>query len=75
MRNIGERAKLAFETIDMGGLGAGQSFEGDNLIHLAVMRFVDDAHAARTQTPAQGEALGADKFFGGFSHVGHSIKG
>src|SRR5258706_8143018 len=75
MRNIGERAKLSFETIDVRGLCAGQNFERDDLVHLAVMRFVHDAHAARAQPAGQGETIRTGKFFDSFSHVGNSING
>jgi hypothetical protein len=73
MRNIGERAKLSFETIDVRGLCAGQSFERDNLVHLAVVRFIHDPHAAHAETTAKYEALGPVEFLGGFNHVGISL--
>ena len=70
MRDISEGAKLALETIDVRGFSAGQRFESDDLVHLPIMGFIDDAHAARTQTAVQGETLGPDKLFGGFYHEG-----
>ena len=71
MRHVGERAKLSFEAIDVGGLCACQRFEGDDLVHFAVVCFVHDAHAARAQPPAQSESLCSNKLFGGLNHPGN----
>ena len=70
MRDISEGAKLALEAIDVRGFSAGQRFQGDHPVHLAVMGFIDDAHAARTQTAVQRETLSPDELFGGFYHEG-----
>src|SRR5258705_5451006 len=70
MRHIGEGAKLAFETIDVRRFSAGQSLEGDHPVHLAVMGFINDAHAARTQTAVQRKTLSPNKLFSGFYHEG-----
>ena len=75
MRNIGERAKLSFEAIDVGSFGSGQSFQRHHFVHFAIVRFINDAHAARTQTAKQGEAFGTDEFSGGLYHVGTSDAG
>src|ERR1700674_1569536 len=69
MRNVGQRTKLSFEAIDVRGLGARQRFERDDLVHLAIVRFVHHAHAARAQTAEQGKTLGAGKFCGNCSHL------
>src|SRR6266513_26683 len=75
MRNIGERAKLSFKAIDVGSFGPGQSFQRYHFVHLAIVRFINDAHAACTQTAKQGEALSTDEFSGGLYHVGTSDAG
>ncbi len=75
MRNISERAKLPFEAIDVSGLGASQSLEGDNFVHLEIVRFIHDPHATGPETTTQDETVGAAKLFGGFNHVGNSTIG
>src|SRR5205085_1892346 len=47
MRDICEGAKLTFETIEIIGGGAHERLERDDALALAVVSFVNDAHAAR----------------------------
>ena len=70
VRNVGKRAKLSFEAIDVGGFSAVQCLKRDGLVHLEIMRFVNDAHAARAQSPAQNKSVSPNKLFGGLSHTG-----
>ena len=75
MRNIGERAKLSFEAINVRSFGSRQSFQRYDFVHRTIVRFINDAHAARTETAKQGETFSADEFSGGLYHVGTSDAG
>ena len=52
---------------------AGCSLDGigfaADFVHFAIVRFINDAHAARAQSPAQGEPLGTGEFSGCLNHV------
>ena len=59
MSHVGEAAKLAFQSIQIGAAGAQECLEGDDLVADSVVYLVDHAHAARAQASHDVEALGA----------------
>ena len=61
MRDIGQAAELPLEPVDVGRPRAKQRFQRDDFVADLVVHFVDDAHAARAQLPADREALGPSK--------------
>src|SRR5205085_6776536 len=71
MRDICEGAKLTFETIEIIGGGAHERLERDDALALAVVSFVNDAHAARAQTPTQLKPIRAPKILARARHVSH----
>ena len=73
MSHIGESAKLFLEAIDMGGFGAGESFQRHGLIHFQIVGFVNYTHAAGAQTTAKYVTFCADKFFGWLGHCGETL--
>jgi hypothetical protein len=58
MRDVCQTAEFALEPVDVGRARAKQRFQRDDFVADLVVHFVDDAHAARAQLPAHGQALG-----------------
>ena len=58
MRDIRQAAELPLEPVDVGRPRAKQRFQRDDFVADPVVHFVDDAHAASAQLPADREALG-----------------
>ena len=58
VRDVCQAAELPLEPVDVGRPRAKQRFQRDDFVADLVVHFVDDAHAARAQLPAHGEALG-----------------
>src|SRR5512132_4138913 len=73
MRDIGERAKLAFEAIDVIGLGATERLQGHGFVDATIVSFVDHAHAARAQFSAQAESFRTEKISDRFCSVGFQL--
>src|SRR4051812_22072553 len=70
MRNICQRAELLLEAIDVRRFSQRQSLQRHDAILIAIMRFIDHAHATCPQATQQGEAGCADEFLGGLYHEG-----
>ena len=49
VRHIGEASELPLQPIEIGGAGAKQGLQRDDLVADAVVRLVDDAHSARAE--------------------------
>ena len=62
MRHVGERAKLALETINVFRLGARQCFQRHDSVHQLIVGLVHDTHAASAQATEQSQAFSADEF-------------
>jgi len=59
MGDIGERAKLALEPVEVSALGLAQHLEGHAGGPLSIEGFVDDPEPALAQLPSELETLGA----------------
>jgi hypothetical protein len=68
MDHVGERAELVFQAHDRRGVGAEQFLESDDLVAVAIEGLVDDAHAAGTNAPLNGET--AARKHHGLGHAG-----
>jgi hypothetical protein len=67
--DVGERAKLVLEPIELARVGTAHDLERHHLVANRVVSLVDDAHAPRAQAPRDREPprqLGAD--VPGFTH-------
>ncbi len=59
VRDVGQRAELALEAVEVRPFGLAEYLEGDTGRTFAVEGFVDDTEPAFAETPNQLEALGA----------------
>ena len=63
MTQIGERAELALELIDLFDVRIVDRLERDPLVALLVLGLVHDAHAARTDAPQDLISVRGGRFF------------
>ena len=59
--DVGERAELPLEAVEGVGLGVQEGLEGDDLVALAVVGLVDDAHAAGAEATPDAKARAAER--------------